>query len=65
MLVFMLIPPQLWKLFQAIHLQLIIHLWIITKGECALPDTFDYSFFDEPGYLGNYGILSESCSYLV
>jgi hypothetical protein len=30
------------------------------KGECALPDTFDLAFFEEPGYLGNYGIMGGS-----
>lgn len=27
------------------------------KGNCALPDTFDLAFFEEPGYIGNYGIM--------
>jgi hypothetical protein len=34
------------------------------KGDCAETDTFDLSFFDQPGFIANYGIVGNKSNYL-
>jgi hypothetical protein len=33
------------------------------KGECALRDTFNLSFFDQTGYIANYGIIGNGSTF--
>lgn len=33
------------------------------KGTCALTDTFDLNFFEEPGYIANYGISASKSTF--
>ncbi len=33
------------------------------KGNCALSDTFDLNFFNQPGYIANYGILGNKSNF--